>query len=350
MTTYYVDPNATGDDDGSSQANAWTTLQRAIDGTDGTQPAAGDTVLCKHTGSAGAVDETLTASIDVDGNSGDLSSGYIKYIGVNSSWENDDTQYVIDANDAAVNCLYFNSDYIFLNNFYVKKATEDGITGPTADYNFFINIRSSENGGLGFDFELVSTGSQNYYRCLADNNSGSGFGIPKYATHKYLFCCARDNTSSGFKTTYGYPLLYSCLSFDNGSHGYHLGVYNNGPDNFLLNSVADGNSNTGVFIHAHRTSVIGSRITNQSSSGDVGMDLNSKVALTGWSYFENNYGDNIQNDSLHTEILYNGAATNIEDQGDTNQGYTSLTEGSEDYNLRSDATLRRTAITIPTGQ
>ncbi len=350
MVEYYVDPTATGDDDGTTQANAWTTLQRAIDGTDGTQPAARDTVLCKHTGDAGVVDETLTVSIDVDGNSGDLTSGYIKYIGVNSAWVNDGTQYVIDGNDAAVNCLYFNSDYIFLNNFYVKKATADGITGPTADYNIFINVRSSENGSLGFDFELVTVGAQKYHRCLADNNSDDGFGISKYAKHEYFFCCARDNTTSGFKNSYGNPVLYSCLSFDNGAHGYHLGAYNNGADNTLLNSVADGNSNTGVFVNAHRTIIIGNRITNQSLSGDIGMDLNSKLTLTGWNYFENNYGDNIQEATLHTEILYNGATTNIEDQSDTNQGYTSLTEGSEDYNLRSDATLRRTVIKIPTGQ
>ena len=62
MSTYYVDASAAGADDGSSQSDAWTTIQRAIDGTGGTQPAAGDVVLIK----AGAT-YSVSAAIDFDG-------------------------------------------------------------------------------------------------------------------------------------------------------------------------------------------------------------------------------------------------------------------------------------------
>ena len=353
MTTYYVDPTATGDDDGSSQANAWSTLQRAIDGTDGTQPAAGDTVLCKHTGADGAVDETLTVSIDVDGNSGSTTAGHIKYIGANSSWEDDGTQYVIDANDAAIYCLKYNANYIYLKNFFVKQATDDGIgssnLGP--DYLIFDNVRSSSNGSDGFGFGGGYSYFPRFIRCLADNNSGYGFQTARYTTVFYFLCCARDNTSYGFETTYGQLVAYGCLSFDNGSRGYRLGgAGTNGQSGIVLNSVADGNSLSGININAANHMIIGNRITNHSGTGDIGLEGNNYLFTHGWNYLENNDGDNIQEDSLGTEILYNGAITNQEDQSDTNQGYTSLTEGSEDYNLRSDATLRRTAITIPTGQ
>ena len=35
MPTYYVDPAASGANDGTSWTDAWETLQRAVDGTDG---------------------------------------------------------------------------------------------------------------------------------------------------------------------------------------------------------------------------------------------------------------------------------------------------------------------------
>ena len=45
MAEYYVDPTlSTGDNDGTTKPNAWWTLQRAVDGTDGTKPVSGDTV------------------------------------------------------------------------------------------------------------------------------------------------------------------------------------------------------------------------------------------------------------------------------------------------------------------
>jgi hypothetical protein len=80
MTTYYLDPDASGADDGTSQSDAWSTLQRAIDGTDGTQPAAGDIVQCRHgTGN----DESISTVINFDGNAGSQASGFIQFIGVN---------------------------------------------------------------------------------------------------------------------------------------------------------------------------------------------------------------------------------------------------------------------------
>jgi len=127
MTTYYVDPTATGSDDGSSQADAWTSLQRAIDGTGGTQPTAGDTVLLRHTGSPN--DETPSAEIDFDGNGGDTTNGYVSYIGVNSSWEEDGTRYVIDGGSLGAGLSlavgYDTVDRIFIANVEFNNAKDN---------------------------------------------------------------------------------------------------------------------------------------------------------------------------------------------------------------------------------
>ena len=68
MATYYADFGiATGLDDGTSAANAWSTMQRAVDGTAGTQPTAGDIVYCVGT-------DTLAVNLDLDGLAGDTTS------------------------------------------------------------------------------------------------------------------------------------------------------------------------------------------------------------------------------------------------------------------------------------
>ena len=106
------------------------------------------------------------------------------------------------------------------------------------------------------------------------------------------------------------------------------------------------NSTFNIKDMAHLTYVIGCRITNHSGAGDIGINAASQILLHGWNYFQDNDGDNIQNDTVSEEITYNGAGTDVEDQADTDSGYIDR-DNPEDYNLRDDATLRRTAISIP---
>jgi len=146
MATYYVDPDAGGDDNGTDWTNAWTTLQRAIDGdgVGGTQPAAGDTVYCRGT-------ETLDAACDVDGNSGTVNTGFIKYVGCNASGSVDGTRYVMDATDTYVSCLdTFSASHIWFENFQFTQATDDGVDlSGGGDNLVFVNCVSDNHGGAG---------------------------------------------------------------------------------------------------------------------------------------------------------------------------------------------------------
>ena len=345
MATYYVDPNASGADDGSSQTDAWTTLQRAVDGTDGTQPTAGDTVKCKH---GTGVDETLSAIIDMDGLTGSLAGGYVKYIGVNSSWVNDGTKYDLDANSAVDHCkeAYAASDYIWFENFIFRNAIQSGV-----DYD--PSTASGNIGDVYINCEFLNNtydGIQAYrgnkiiiIRCLAAGNGR--YGIYIYGAQIVAFCVARDNTQHGFFAPYAGSPIYGCLAFDNGYDGMYMDVQST-----LINNVIDSNVDDGVCITDNLCVLIGNRMTNHDETGSIGLDAGSRLCIGGWNYFENNDGANKQNATLYNEILDNGATTDVEDQSDTNQGYTSLTEGSEDYNLRDDATLRRTAIQLDVGQ
>lgn len=349
MATYYVYPSAAGSDDGSSEANAWTSLQRAIDGTGGTQPAAGDTVLCR---TGGGSDETLSAQIDVDGNVGTSTTGWIKYIGVNSSWVNDGSQYTIDGNSAVAHCLDFNQAsayYHIFENFVFTDATAEAVAVDTSggSHVAFINCAfTSSQRGITCRRNIDGI----FVRCLFANNTGNG--VYRGANACLFFaCCFRDNGASGFNSDYTDQTTFiNCLFFDNAGWGVELPAGSK-----MINCVLDNNSSGGIYVLSADpastvTTTIGNRITNHSGAGDIGLNCNSVVHLSGWNYFEDNDGDNIQNATYYHEITNDGSATNIEDQADTNEGYTSLTEGSEDYNLASDATSREQEISIPTGQ
>jgi len=336
MPTYYVDPAAGGNDDGTDWTNAWTTLQRAIDGTNGTQPAAGDIVYCRGT-------ETLSASVDVDGNEGSDSVGFIRYIGCNGSGNVDGTRFVLDANSAAVNCLQVAAgiDYHCFENFEFKNATSGGVIGASWNYRWaFINCSFNNNGARGLDNNTFR--STFYILCTAYSNTTDGFfmGFDNYM----IFCSAHDNTGSGAFCNGNNQVIIGCLIYDNGDDGLE------GLDEISLamHNVIDGNADDGLQLRsgAGLIGIIGNRITNHSGSGDNGMDFVGEITFHGWNYLEDN-DTHYANTSLALELLDSGVGTNDEDNADTNEGYTSKADGSEDFNLRSDASLRRTAISIP---
>lgn len=315
-------------------ANNATQTQAVLDAA-----VAGETIHA-----AGTI--TLAASLDIDVNSGDLTDGLIKLIGYNSSHVNDGTRFIIDGNDAAVNCIDRDGpDFWWLENIELKNATGNGSeTGSNACINWtFINCCANNNGSFGFD-GYNGPGIQ-YFQCVAYSNTSDGWGAIHTGT-RFMFCRSRDNGQSGFDDIYSAANVYiGCIADHNGNDG----IENLNKHSLLFNCVIDDNTDDGILIYNASTdyvSVIGCRITNHSVAGEIGLNASDKLCLHGWNYYQDNDGNNIQNDAFAYEIPDDGAGTDVEDQGDAESGYTDE-DDPEDYNLTDAATSRRTAIQIP---
>ena len=319
MTSYYVDPAASGSNTGADWTNAWTSLQSAAD-----TAVAGDIVYCRGT-------QTLTAAIDFDTNAG-TSASIIEFIGVNSSGVQDGTKFTLDGNSVSTYCILGNAtpNYVNFHNFECENATSHGVYW-SADGGIWFDSSCHNNGGRG----MSAYGSNDtFVRCAFNNNSG---GLYAYYIQKYFFCSFIGNTGDGIM---GYPgqSVYGCIFADNGSDGLDV----SGGTQIVFNSVFDGNTRYGI--DGVSNTIIGNRFTNHSEVGGAGFDANASLNTIGYNYFENNT-TNILNDTISKILLDKaGVDTNKYDQSNTNQGYTSLASGSEDYNLNSTATLRRIPI------
>lgn len=322
---FYVDPD--GDDStGLDWTHAWQSLQSALD-----TAAAGEIIYCRGT-------ETIAAPIDVDTNEGSNAAGFIKVIGCNASGNVDGTRYIIDAEGNNVDAINIaGKDLYWWQNIETRNTgTEDGFYTSTAGTgHVFINC-CAYNCTVGFRF----TGCHGFlvYRCVA---YGGTYGFNSDGYSPLVCCCAHDNTSYGFGNT---RLCIGCLSYDN-LYGFYTITYNG----IHFNCVAEASTTDGFVISNagnYHVDMIGCRVTN---TGTMGVECNDEPTVIGWSYFEDNTGDNIQ-ETTNFEFIPkdDNTTTNQEDQADTNEGYTNKGDGTEDLNLRSDATLRREAISIPT--
>ena len=332
MSIYYVDPSASGANDGSSWTDAWTDIQTAAD-----TAVAGDTIYCRGT-------QTLTAPIDFDTNSGNIVSGYISFIGCNASGVNDGTRFCLDGNNTATYCIQAGSSInrILLENIEVKRADSYGVDYGSANYYWiFNNCSIHDNGSIGvYGYQFCDV---LFFRCTFYNNSADGLHTVNTSGGFFLFCSFHDNSGDGFTGNYGPEACIGCLIYDNANYGV-----NDAYSTLFLSNVIDGNSDGMIFKdNSHPGHLIANRITNHNGGTNIGLNFNSGTIGMAFNYLQNNT-TNYVNNSLIQELRIDGATTNVEDQGDTNQGYTSLTDGSENFNLRSDATLRRQAIVVPT--
>lgn len=336
-STYYVDPAAAGDNNGTSWTHAWTTIQTAFD-----TAVAGDIVYCRGT-------EVITAQIDVDTQTGTYAAGFIKFIGCNAAGNRDGTRYIINANSNAIHGIVSTAtaDAIWLENIEVKNcggSTKNGFTIPGSSSGWvLLNCCANNCSGTGIN---GSAGSRNtYIRCVAYSNTL--IGMSGGADEKYIFCSSHDNGTDGISDG-GECVLLGCLFYDNGDDG----IGNVVQTSIIINCSIDGNADNGIDVQSISSPwgpmMLGCRITNHSGAGDVGVDAVSRFLLTLGCYFEDNDTD-IANAGVtyNVPITGDGAVSDIYDQANTNEGYTDLTDGAEDFNLRSDASLRRTAVTIP---
>jgi len=333
MATYYADFDlATGDNDGSDAANAWKTFADVIAGSNGTAPAAGDTVLCKGT-------DTLSGTTRTINISGSAASGYIKLIGVDASWNNvgGSSRAVIDANGGAIVALTYNAaSFIWLENFRVtntnKASGKDGIGSAAAysEYNIFIN-------------------------CVADNcnNGFAGGGYLRY--HRFIRCLAHTNTANGFSSRYAQ--ISFCRAYGNTNHGFHLSdnvafaslAHDNGADGFyvygssVIQCSSYGNTGDGFELSLAASNTNGFVACRAGGNGGAGFNVSAAGLRMPVFYY---YGDNTtETAGNYDEILNDGASTVTLNGTDTNEGF--VDPANDDYNLRSDATFRRVAVSLP---
>ena len=336
---YYCDPAGSNTSPYDTWAKGATSIQTVLD-----LALAGEIIYCRGT-------QTLAAQIDVDTQTGTNAAGWIKVIGCNASGNVDGTRFILNGNNYGGNIVLASatSDMYWLENVEVKNTGVGDYGGFVATSGtsgwVFLNCCVNNCGGDGFD--APNFAQSIFIRCVAYLNTGRGFDGPAFC----VFCASRDNTGSGFLVG-ATTVLIGCISHGNTDDGAATTSSGAG---LLFNCVADGNGDDGVYIststQTYGIRILGCRITNHSGAGDIGLNANSEPCITGWCYFEDNDGDNIQNAAVHNFIPAEGGSTtsNVEDQADTDEGYVDKAnhDFSTDYTDGTDPSLRRTAITIP---
>ena len=344
MATYYVDPAATGDNDGTTWANAWETFQRAIDGTGGTQPTAGDVILCRGT-------ETVSSQIDSDGNSGTVAGGFVTYRGVNSSGTNDGTRFVLDANDNAIDILKLSADHIRFENLELHNTSEasgqNGVVSAgyaNSDNIQFINCYI-HNCYDGFNIPINGVFGLTLIKCRIENNANNGFISGNNCKQTLIACHIKGNGNYGFGN-FNYTShfnIINCVIIENGATGVIYGA-NYQKANILGNVISD-NTGHGVWGLGYSYGIImGNRITDNN----VGINLSSTTVTALYNYIPDTGEDKVNTTKttggIVDEIYISGSNSNDFSGTDTDGGYED--SANDDYNLASDASMRRIEIDL----
>lgn len=335
MTDYYVDPAASGANDGGGDGtpsdptdpdnwtDAWTSLQSAAD-----TAVAGDEVYCRGT-------QTLTAPIDFDTNSGSAVSP-INYYGCAANGTLGGDYFTLNGNSKTYHGIRTQTtqiNYVHLHDFKFYQC-DDAKTSTTVTNGYWLfdhclfddNVRAVGDSSYG-DF-------QTFYRCRFQNQDG--ITIYRLDNARFLYCTFYDNANLVMDAMGSGLEVHGCVFAGNtGSSG--IFVYSGATS--IKNCVFHGNTNASGTIRClsyeyHYIAISHCRFTNNS----VAIEAGSFRRLLDACYFQGN------------STNYNGYITDLgglsEFSGtDTDYGYTD--SASRDFNLAASATLRSTAIILP---
>ena len=300
---FYADGTlGTGLNDGSDWANAWqgeAGLQTLLDTI-----AAGEIGYIRNT-------FTLTASLDIDQNSG-TDGNPVRIIGCDAAGDEGGDPAVIDANNAAVNCWIIDD----INHWWVENVEFENATGHN------ITVTNTD-----------SARNWTWFRCRSHDALGSGWGLEtdrSFSATIFLFCHAYDNDVSGFDGP-GNCGFFGCTAISNGNYGFSIsfstyvvacvaatntwrGFQVVGYGGMLIGCVGDGNVMEGAQITTGASGAIGCRWTDNGGVGDYGLEAVGEVVDL-YSFYVDN------------DAPTGGATIFSNDKGATTQ----ITAGTEGY-------------------
>jgi hypothetical protein len=312
MATYYVYPDATGANNGTSGNDAWVTFQTAVDTW-----SAGDIIYCRGT-------EILSAAINVDQAAG-TAAAMVQVIGVNASGVDDGTKFVLDGNSAATNCMDGGKGHILWKNIECINSTGAGVDWGTTCFNqIFFRCSFSNTGNAGYrgdgfdDYSIFvqckfngNTGNGHYYTdfgmffaCTFNDNGGQGAQAP--LSSYYIGCVSHNNTAAGLYSDQG--MAISCVVDGN----------------------VDGITTAGLF------NALFCRITNNTGDGLHLAAAGDRIVENWNGFFSNGANYDVVAGSLIQQLGDSAALAAA--------GYTDA--ASDDFSLTDTAEMRRVATTI----
>jgi len=279
------------------------------------------------------LDAKDTKGIEIDTNGGSA-AGPISFVGVNSSWSEDGTQAILDADDLAnYNVLNSGKDYLHFRNITGKDSAGDAFgTTSTTVYCHFVNCIADTPAAGGFVHAGAYWQYGSFFRCKATGFTTYGFQLYRASL---AACVAYGGTGA---SAYGFYLsscaAAQCVAYKQ-DDGY--GAYISDGSQ-LTNCVLDSNK-YGLKVAQAGHQIVGVRITNNTTHGITGAIPVSDLYCF---YFGN--GADFQND-IHLPND-DGASTR------TTTGTVGYVDGDNatladrDYSLASDAAARRQEVTL----
>ena len=308
--TWYVDPAATGNNDGSTWTDAHTDPNWTVDSV-----AAGDSVLLRGTYAPSGVYFNINATAGTG-------AARIKWIGVNAAGVDDGTPFLITADNYGIGVV---QPYNYLKNFEISGGSNNGIYinyGDNIFHNFYVHDCAR---GVGDKYYTL------FYKCSFRNNTS--YGITGLNSSFAVLCEAIGNGSYGIGTTTMAGVV-GCVN-----HGNALeGIYVEGRDYPLLimhntcdkNADGIGDSDDPAFIVS-----LFNRLTDNVAHGL-------------------NLDDPLSNGIEDYNFYLNNGTADIKSDGDLIQPGNSLSAGTlgyvdtstNNFTLDSSATMRRTWATV----
>jgi hypothetical protein len=319
--TYYCHLGlATGDDNGTTSANAWRTLQKAVDGTNGTQPTAGDMVLVYN-------QETTTANVDFDGPNGTRAGGYVKFVGVNSSWVNDGTRFKIAAGTGVERAIVGTSEYLWIENAELCDADQWGIFNLGTG-SMVIRCYIHDN---GLDGIYITNTTVSVLNCKSSSNGRHGiFYSTQNSYFEYDTLIQNANCAIDFDDQ-TYQTVKNCIIHDNGN-GYTQ-IRGVGNSSKIINNVIDGTdqtNDTGLTFSAtcFGAKVVGNRFTNMN----LGIKGVGTIGEMKYNYFDDNTTDTLVCAKLSDPGISSTNLFNL----DVDDGYTNV--GAHNFSIKASRT------------
>lgn len=326
MATRYVDSAATGAADGTSESDAWTTINDAMDAISGLG-AGPHLVYVKDSGSYAEL-----VTIDTGG----AANGAIVFEGYTTT-PGDGGQATITGSDVRANCVTsaVAADVFYtFKNFIFTNATGAAFDMSGDEYVTFFNctFQNSESAFLGDNY-------QQFIQCTFTGFDGSSGAISNHDSGTNYIACSFN--CAGFSGSFIVNSYNTCFAFcefygfDNAIAGV-VNIDAQGGANALINCTFDGEN----------TSSSGVRISSATSEGpyafvnNIFYDLEyayegQAIDPTGSALGVNNLYNSLTATSLTFALDDNGALS-------TAPGFTN--EAGDDYTLTSGANAEDAGI------